>query len=400
MRMSETKRFAAYLLMIVLTGSGCVKPYVPNVHTPATGYLVVEGNLNTAPASTTITLSRTSPLVPQVDTVTETFENGATVSVEGSDGSAYIAVAGGSGTYNFAALPLDSTLTYRLDLHTSDGKEYLSEYVPVIPNPPIDSANVTFTASGANFFVNTHNPRNNTHYYKWTYTETWEYHSAEESQYIYKSDSGVVPRTPAEEIYTCWRSQATNALILYSTVKLSQDVVSQFPLFSIPQGDQRLNVEYSLLVNQYALGDSAFDYFQLMQTNTQDLGSIFDPQPSSPNGNIHCVSDPSLPVVGYVNASGVQTTRIFVARPIFWVYNFECARPDSMILAEPSPPPLSDSAFLLLEEIQCFGGPNLFTPLMPIPPSYYPAIGVLFNSTYCVDCTAQGGVNVKPAYWP
>lgn len=374
---------AGCLLVIGINAWSCIKPYNPNISSPATGYLVVEGNLNTAPAPTTITLSRTEPLS---DTASEIFESGATVYVEGSDGFVDSVTSSGNGAYNFGALPLNSSVTYRLEIRTPDGNDYLSEYVPVIPNPPIDSVNATFDATGAHLLVNTHNPNNNTHYYMWSYVETWEYHSAEESFYIYQNYGVFVPRTPAQFNYTCYRSQSSTNLLIYSSAKLSQDVVSDFQLLFIPQGDQRLSVEYSLLVNQYALGDSAFDYLQLMQSNTENLGSIFDPLPSSLTGNIRCVTNPSLQVVGYVNASGFQSTRIFVARPAYWEYEFQCPQPDTTLSADTD-----------LVRNFCCGSSSNYTPISEALP---PGSGWISNLTSCVDCTAQGGTTTKPPFWP
>ena len=370
---------------LFLTGmniAGCIKPYNPNIQSPATGYLVVEGNLNAAPAPTTITLSRTEPLT---DTASQVFENGASVTVECSDGTTDPAVFGGNGTYNFGVLPLDSTKTYRLSIRTQDGNQYYSKYVPVIPNPPIDSVNVTFEGDGAHFSVNTHNPAGNTRYYMWSYAGTWEFHSAEYSFYVYQGDT-VALRTPAQQVYTCWRGETSTNLLIYSTAKLSQDVVSQFPILTIPQGDQRLSVEYSLFVTQYALGDSAFDYLQLMQSNTENLGSIFDPLPSSLTGNIYCATTPSLQVVGYVNASAVQTTRIFVTRPVYWQYYFTYSFPDTTL---PGTPQALERNFS--------GTAPIYTPIT-VPSQ--PGSGWISNFSTCISCIAMGGTTTKPPFWP
>jgi hypothetical protein len=341
----------------------------------------VEGNLNSAPANTTITISRSEPLT---DTATEMFENGAAVTVEGSDGSVYTATAGGNGAYSFGVLPLDSTKTYRLNIKTMDGSQYLSAYVPVISNPPIDSVNVTYDANGATLNVNTHDIPRKTGYYEWSYIETWEYHSAEESEYIYVQDSGVVSRAPAQEIFTCYESNPSSAINIYSTAKLSQDVVYENPLLTIPRGDQRLSVEYSLLVNQYAITDSAFFYLQIMKTNTDNLGSIFDPLPSSlTGGNIHCVNNPAEQVIGYVNASGFQQLRIFVTEPPGWGYTLECPEKDTLLPGE---------------DAKDFGGGNpLYTPVMG---GGSPGSNFVSNLSSCVNCLTQGGTTTKPPFWP
>ncbi len=370
-----------YLLQL----PGCIKPYNANITSPTTGYLVVAGNLNSAPAVTVINLSRSIPLS---DTSTMQYENGATVTVEGSDGTSYPSTFASGGNYNFGVLPLDSTKKYRLDIHTTDGNQYLSEYVAVIPCPPIDSVNITYDGSGAHLLVNTHNPLNNTRNYMWSYQETWEYHSAEYSYLIFKPDSGIIPRYPAEQVYTCWDSDASTNILIYSTAKLSADIVRGFQLNLIPEGDVRLSVEYAMLVNQYALSDSAFYYFQIMQTNTENLGSIFDPLPSNPQGNIYCVTDPTQSVVGYVNASGTQQVRMFAAAPPRWPYSFSCDAKDSVFKFPPSN---------MVNTYGSVDGSGAYTPLEEIPGL---PIGWVSNSTSCVNCTTKGGTTTKPFYMP
>jgi hypothetical protein len=365
--------------------SGCIKPYNAHIQSPGTGYLVVAGNLNAAPASTVINLSRT---VAVSDTATTVYENGATVAVECTDGTTYTSAFASGGNYNFGVLALDSTKKYRLDIHTSDGSQYLSQYVAVVPCPPIDSIHIAYDGSGGHVQVNTHNPQGNSRNYMWNYEETWEYHAAEYSTYVFKPDSGIVPRYPAEQVYTCWDSGASTNILIYSTAKLSSDIVNGFQLELIPEGDWRLSVEYSILVNQFALSDSAYYYFQTMQTNTENLGSIFDPLPSNPPGNIYCVNDPSQTVVGYVNASGTQQLRFFTAEPTAWPYRFTCDEKDSVFKFPPS-------VYQSVYGAQDGAGPYTIITMNPGLP-----VGWISNLTGCVNCKMQGGFTTKPSYMP
>src|SRR5580698_4354450 len=88
-----------YLILL----PACIKPYNANIHDPSTGYLVVAGNLNAAPAGSIINLSRT---VPISDTATTVYENGATVTVECSNGTSYPSTFMSGGNYSFGVLPL------------------------------------------------------------------------------------------------------------------------------------------------------------------------------------------------------------------------------------------------------------------------------------------------------
>jgi hypothetical protein len=65
---------------------------------------------------------------------------------------------------------------------------------------------------------------------------------------------------------------------------LAQDVIYLQPLVLIPAGAQQLSVEYSIFVRQYALTKEGYDLLTMMQSNTESLGTIFDPQPSSLKG--------------------------------------------------------------------------------------------------------------------
>jgi hypothetical protein len=71
-------------------------------------------------------------------------------------------------------------------------------------------------------------------------------------------------------------------------------------------------MEYSILVHQYALTGDAFTFWENLKNNTENLGSIFDAQPSEISGNIHNVNNPAQPAVGYVSVCTVQSKRIFI----------------------------------------------------------------------------------------
>ena len=364
---------------------GCKDKYVSPYAPPRTGYLVVEGYI-AGNGPTTFTLTRTIPL-PGDSALPH--ELNAKVKVEGSDNSVYSLSEAGNGVYSADTLPLNKDFTYRLHINTANGREYTSDFISFTQTPAIDSISWTSSASGLDIYANTHDPANATHYYQWQYDDAWEYHTAQYASYKYKGDTtpvSVVPRDSSEQIYKCWGSSSSQNIIVESTVKLAQDVVYSHPLKHIPPNDVQTGVLYSILVHQYALTQDAFNFLTLMQKNTESLGSIFDVQPSSVRGNIHCITNPSEPVIGFVSAGTVQQQRIFIKSiDIPSYYNPICPSPDTVVTFGMLRHFYEDLDFIPVSKY--FNGAGNFAGWLSAPAD-------------CADCRLQGGKTQKPSFWP
>jgi Domain of unknown function (DUF4249) len=362
--------------------SQCVEPYVSPYKSPPTGYLVVEGYIS-ANSPTQYTLTRTVQLsgnygIPAV--------TGAMVQVEGSDSSVYPLTEQGNGVYGNTTLALNPAFQYRLRIQTPNGESYASDFVQVKPSPAIDSINWIYSAdSGVNIYLNTHDPNNATHYYQWTFDQTWEYDMPEVSYLIYDdTNNTVISRQPNQFVNRCWENSPSTNILLGNTSKLAQDVVYQFPLVNIPLNSQPLSVLYTIHVTQYALTADGYNFLYQMLQNTEALGTIFDAQPTELMGNIHCLNNAAEPVIGYVSAGTVQQERIWIASyqlPVYWLYLIICPGPNVVI------PNIPDS-------IRYYFGGGGYIPLSAAGSGY------LANFSTCVDCTLLGGSNQKPSFWP
>ncbi len=363
--------------------ANCVQQYVSPYKSPATGYLVVEGYIS-GNSVTQFSLTRSIPLPGDSSLPVVT---GAQLQVEGADNSVYPLTEQGNGQYSVAYLPLDIAVKYRLRITIPGGETYISDFVAYQVTPPIDSINWIQTGGGVSIYTNTHDPTNSTHYYQWTFDQTYEYTAAEYSQYYYDTPANtVVARTPAQQVYFCWKHIPPTTIVVGTSAQLAQDVIYEFPLVTIPPNSQELSVEYSILVTQYALSDSGYEFLSLMAATTQALGSIFDAQPTQLTGNIHSLSNPAEPVIGYIQAGTVQQQRIFINNLQIqnWVYYNSCAKPDILVSLDP-------------DSLKSYFGAMGFVPLYY---QYPPKAGWLSNQAECVDCTLQGGTTQKPAFWP
>ena len=365
----------------------CVEPYVAPVVTDDRNILVIDGFL--VPNDTTvIKLSRTNPIYSKEGIGPET---NAFVQIEGSDGTSYQLNETVSGTYKIPPLNLDPAREYRLYVRTGDTEEYASEFVPIKNTHQIDSVTFKEKQEGEDveFYVYSHDPQGKTRYYLWTYDETFQYISNERSRYYFENGE-VIARKSSEEIYNCWKTNKMNNVYTTSTTQLSEDVVYEFPLYTVPQKSRKLFFAYSVLVKQFALTEEAYIYWNLTKRNSEQLGGLFDPMPSQPVTNFNCLTNPAVPVVGYFTASTLATKRVF--------FTFQQISGPST-LYEPTGYEECKSELILLEDISA---ENLKGKL--IFDRYYDLItqeflGYIVSSEYCIDCRARGGVTVKPEYW-
>ena len=359
----------------------CVQQYMSPYKSPATGYLVVGGYIS-GNGPTQYSLTRSIPL-PGDSTIP--VVTGAQLQVEGTDNSAYPLLELGNGQYSVAYLPLNIAVKYRLRITIPGGETYLSDYVAYQVTPPIDSINWIQNGAGVTIYANTHDPTNPTGYYQWRFDQTYEYNSAEYSDGYYDTAANtVVQRTPAQQVFYCWKDIPPTSIVVGTSAQLAQDVIYEFPLVTIPPNSQELSDEYSILVTQYALTDSGYDFLSQMATTTQALGSIFDAQPTQLTGNIHSLSNPTEPVIGYIQAGTVQQERIFINNLQLrnWAYYVVCPAPDILV------PSIPDSL------LYYFGEGGYVPTAEKYPSAWYG------NVAECVDCTLQGGSNQKPSFWP
>ncbi|HEV3250253.1 MAG TPA: DUF4249 domain-containing protein, partial [Puia sp.] len=304
-----------YLFISVLFDfGGCKEAYIPPAIQAANNFLVVDGFLNYGQDSTIINLSRARSLIDSLPSVPEL---NAQVTVEGQGSGLYPLNEVGNGEYAVNQMNLNPDQLYRIRITTTSGEQYASDFVPIKPTPPIDSINWIRKDNGVNIYANAHDPTNNTKYYRWEYTETWEYHSPYDS-YLEYVNKQLVIRDSSRKVLACWSTLKATNIFMASSANLSQDVIYESPLEFIPLGSEKISVKYSILVKQFALTREAFEYWQNLRKSTEQVGSLFDAQPSQITGNIHSVNHPGQPVLGFISASSQAEKRIYITNSEVW----------------------------------------------------------------------------------
>ena len=393
------KILPGYIYIIVALAillPGCKKPYNPAIVDSANSYLVVEGAINSANDSTVIKLSKTVKISGNVNS---DMISDANVTVESESGGTYTLVSQSDGTYISTGLNLDASKKYRLHITTADNKEYASDYEVVKASPPIDSIGFKTDGGKMQVYVNAHDATANSRYYRWEYEETWKFHARYVSDYIVdlnavKTDS-IRFRKPEEQAYYCYHGDKSSTIVLASSAKLAQDVIFQAPITDIPSTSEKIEMRYSILIRQYALTKEAYQFWENLKKNTEQLGSIFDAQPSQLKGNIHNLKDANEPVIGYISITNRQKKRVFIDNaqlPANWAttYPYDCGSVDSALIFNAKSKKREVKTFIVE------GGS------IPLEPIYLTGSNLIIGYTYstyeCSDCKLRGSIH-PPSFW-
>jgi Domain of unknown function (DUF4249) len=358
----------------------CRDPYNPPVIQQPNAFLVVDGFINTTPGDTSyVTLSRTRNLN---DSAQFTPETRAVVAVETESGQRFTLRERGRGVYYLPPQSFIAGKQYRLDIRTSSGSEYASAFVEAKTTPPIDS--VTWRKDGdVNIYVFTHDPNNNTRYYRWDYTETWEYDAFYDSNIGWDNNNFKLYYLDSSQLtFQCFRQARSADIAIATTANLAQDIVDSQRIAVVAKGTEKIAYRYSIEVSQFGLTKDAFEYWQLLKKNSNQLGTLFDPQPSQITGNLTCLTRPTEPVIGFISFSSVAKKRLFIrgAEVAPWGYPSD----ERTCAAHIIPP---DSAVYYLQDGS-------------YSPAYYVTGGYLAVAPqHCVDCRTKGGTTTKPSFW-
>jgi hypothetical protein len=369
----------------------CVDPYNPPQGEQENSYLVVDGYVDLGQGSSTIVLSRTINLGEPNEIIPQT---GAQVSIRFEDGASYNLLEIEAGKYYTDGLSVSENDRCRLFIR-SNGINYESDVVSAKATPEIDSVTYSADETGVQIQVTTHDPGNNTWYYQWQYEETARYHAEFRSAYYWTGpgDFDISLRTAENDIYRCWKTIPSTTILVGTSANLSEDVIYKFPLTFLSATSWKHEYRYSILVKQFAIDKELYNYLVQLKKNTEQLGTLFDPQPSEVRGNIKCIDDSSIPVLGYFSMRSVREKRIYIARSELPPYNeiidgyehcfFNAF--DTLMIGDPEIDVMQFRTSLLVN--------GILSPFGSI-------VGYTTQAPSCIDCRiVRDGTTQKPEWW-
>jgi hypothetical protein len=370
----------------LLALAGCVEPYAPALVDANANLLVVDGFIN-GNGRTRIKLSHSV----NVGAATVPTEKGAKLFVVDNVGARYALTELVGGRYQSDSVQLNPARQYQLRLTTAAGVAYASDLVPLKVAPPIDRLSFRRDGSQVLLLLSAHDAQGQSRYYRWGFTETWQFHAAYESKLEYYPPpiNDVAGRTTP--IYTCWRTEQAGSIRQGSTANQAQDMLLDFPALILSARAERFTIRYSALVSQYTETPEEYAYYELLRKNTEAVGGINDPLPVQLTGNVHRVDGAAEPVLGYVGAHTVQQKRLFINTqdlnlPANWA--FASAYPDCILQIGPA-----GSSNPSVIPIEYFNDPA--NP--PTNPNGTPDF-CFYSTPACADCRTRG-TTTKPSFW-
>lgn len=378
------KRVHVYIILflLVMVHGRCVKEFDPS----SQGYenlLVIEALLSNSDDNFTVKLSRSIPL----DTTAFVGEAGANIQLVSELGEQFALFETSSGIYESSG-PINPVVGvgYKLEVQTRNNKNYESEVVTMRDTPPIEELSYKIEErpsaglTGIQFYVTAQDPQNNTWFYRWEWEETWIFRVPFRS-YLKYEDGEIKNRE--EDLRTCWKAGRSTSLDVATSKNLTKDIINEYPLYYVSSETDRLRERYSFNVRQYSLSEESFNYWNELKKATENLGTLFDPQPSIVKGNYYNVDDESEIVLGYFDAAVVRQQRIFVVRsdvPEFEIINKYRDCEDSLVSENMVPVMVAEGWEMINSEVVEF------------------SILYSFSTRFCVDCTLYG-TNMRPDFW-
>ena len=371
--MKQLLKISAIGFLLIL--NGCITPFVPPTNEDIK-LLIVEGLITDQPDTNKVKLSRSLPLgkISRVEPVT-----GCKITVSDNLGNKFNFRESNPGTYVTYPSEFKGVVgrVYTLQIKSNDvynSLTYESKPQELRPVPPIDTiyyekvkidnpAGAFSEADGCRIYLNSTDRDKNCKYFRWDFTETWEF------QLPY----------PVQN-WRCWKSENSRSINVKSASGLSEYRVVRQPLTYISNESDRLKVEYSILANQYSLNEDEYIYWEKLSNITQNIGTIYDIIPAGVPGNIFCVENPGETVLGYFSVSAKKSRRFFIKdrfRGQVNLYSYDSCFGDT----------IWGNAYI----------PNLNTTVWALI-DHSPDYIVITRNKGCADCTVRG-TKTEPDFW-
>lgn len=308
-------RLLLWGLGIVVAAVSCITEYQPGTVSIAPS-LIVDGQITDQPGPYTIKLTRTADYSYKSLNLLET---GATVTIEDDQGKREVLTEQASGgVYKTSASGIRGVAgrSYKVIIQTKAGLRYESDPELLKAAPPIQKLYYEYSIEGEsvvsaknqgwNVYLDMQDPETTGDYYKWD----WAHYEAISVCYSRELPDGTL--TGLGCCSACWDiDRCYTCINVTSDANVNGNAISRQFIMRVPYKSKD---KYYLEVQQQAISKGAYTFWKGVKALTTNTGGLFDSAPQTIQGNIHCVSDPTVMVFGYFGATGLSEQYLYVDR--------------------------------------------------------------------------------------
>ncbi len=179
------------------------------------------------------------------------------------------------------------------------------------------------------------------------------------------------------DLLKCYKNKYINGIYVSTSDGLAENRIIEAPLnFESQYGDE-LSEIYSLNAKQLRISESAYKFWDEVGKLIYETGGLYETQPFRLTGNISCVSDEDIGVIGIFEVAGVSEMRDYFFRPYeINIFDFYCV-------------------------LDTIGVKSLPWEMVRNHSFVYEDDNGLFFTSFdeCFDCTERGGSTVIPPFW-
>lgn len=370
------------LILIIGILQSCRDPFEPDLSPQSVDFLVVEGYIEVSGESQ-ISLGRTSPINSNTAPI---LEEGARVFL--SDNlNLWDFEEKGNGQYTLNG-NFDPTKEYTLSIWLKNGKQYTSDPMIPIISPEIEELAFVQDNDGVEIYISTKGEQEK-QYFMWSYEEHWIFNSGVRSFLIYEEGS-IRIRNEDERVDRCWKDNINPKILLQDAARFEDNRILQRELIRIPPRSEKLTNRYSVLVKQRAIDQDAFNFWEILRKNSDDIGGIFSPLPSLITGNIQNTEDSSEKVIGFISMGKSSNKRLYINASEVFPWPVFIPEYEYCQIFQDTIPPTATA-------IRDAFNNGVVVPAIDIWDGIF-LIGYRGADYRCVDCTLRG-TNVRPEFW-
>jgi len=385
----SVKGVVILMTLMLAVCTSCEDAYWPDLDNKYESLLVVDGLITNAHGPYTVKLSLTTDLQhPQYTPVRD-----CEVIISDNEGNEETLTEVDKGIYKTKPDGIQGVIgrSYKVTIHRPEGKTYSSDFEELLPPVAIDTVYpvIEYTDApgfplpmpGYQFYITTKPTGTANSYLRWEMEQTFEYKVDFMIYYYY---NGALHEFPNHDsLQTCWKTDPVRTIFTTSTEGLAQHTIENFPLHYISFDTREFSIRYSLLINQLTISPKAYNFWNDVNEQNTEGGTLYTHLPYQITGNVYNTVDSSEPVPGYFQVASVSSRRIFVDRPpptIPMYYSF-CSLQDA---------DYKEYGFMFMTN-----DPKEWPKYVTEDSRGGRAVPV----KACTDCREHGGTIEKPDFW-